>query len=122
MPPERLGDLDARAVQAQQALALAAHALGQREDEVVALGRADERERDAGVAGGRLDDRGAAGLDAPLGLGGLEHRDADAVLDAAAGVARLELAVELDVDALGQDPREPDHRRAADVVGNVDRD
>jgi hypothetical protein len=38
------------------------------------------------------------------------------------GIARLELAVELDVDALGEDPREPDHRRAADVVGNVDRD
>ena len=47
---ERLDHLDARAVEAQQRLALAAHALGQEDREVVALGRAAEGERDAGVA------------------------------------------------------------------------
>ena len=94
-PAERLGDVDARAVQPQQALALAAHPLRQREHELIALGGADERERDAGVAAGRLDDRGASRLDPPFGLGRLDHRDADAVLDAAAGVEGLELGEQL---------------------------
>ena len=58
-PAHRLDDLHARAVHAQQRLALAAHALRQRQHEVVALRGADERERDAGVARGRLDDRRA---------------------------------------------------------------
>ena len=62
----RLGDVHLRAVEAQQALALAAHALRQREDQLVALGGAHERERDAGVAAGGLDDRRAAGLDPAL--------------------------------------------------------
>ena len=63
-PAQRLDDLHARAVQPQQRLALAAHALRQEDREVVALGRADEGQRDAGVARGRLDDRGAPRLDA----------------------------------------------------------
>ena len=46
-PAQRLGDLHARAVQAQQALALAAHALRQRQHQLVALRRAHERQRDA---------------------------------------------------------------------------
>ena len=119
---ERLDDLDLRAVEAQQRLALAAHALGQEDRQVVALGRAAEGQRDAGVAGGRLDDRRAPRLDEPVALGGVEHGHADAVLDRAAGVEGLELAVELDVDAVGQQPGEPDHRRVADRVGDVDRD
>jgi hypothetical protein len=64
--PERLDDLDRGAVEAQQALALAAHALRQREDQVVALGGADEGQRDPGVARGGLDDGRAARLDAAL--------------------------------------------------------
>ena len=119
-PAERLGDLHARAVEAQQPLALAAHALRQGEHEVVALRRADERERDPGVARRRLDDRRAARLDQPVGLGGLDHRDADAVLDAAAGVERLELAEQ--AHARRRHPRELEHRGAPDIVGNADRD
>ena len=91
----RLGDVHLGAVEAQQPLALAAHALREREDQVVALGGAHERERDAGVAARGLDDRGAAGLDAALGLGGLDHRHADAVLDRAARVEHLELGEDL---------------------------
>ena len=113
----RLGDLDPRAVEPQQALALAAHALREREDEVVALRGADERERDAGVAARRLDDRRPPRLDAPFGLGRLDHRDADPVLDAAAGVERLELAEQ--PDPLGGQPRELHHRRSPDLVGDV---
>src|SRR4051812_23344870 len=119
---ERLDDLDLGAVQAQERLALAAHPLREEDHEVVALGRAAEGQRDAGVARCGLDDRGAPRLDAPLALGGLDHRHADAVLDRAARVEGLELAVELDVEAGGQDPRQAQERRAPDVLGNVDRD
>ena len=118
---ERLDHLHARAVEAQQRLALAAHALGQEDREVVALGGAAEGERDPGVARARLDDRRPARLDAPLGLGRLDHRDADAVLHRAAGIEGLELAVDLDVEILREEPREADHRRVADVRGDVDR-
>ena len=88
----RLGDVDLRAVEPQQALALAAHPLRQRQDQVVALGRAHERERDAGVAARGLDDRGLPGLDATFVFGRLDHRDADPVLDRPARVEPLELA------------------------------
>ena len=88
---ERLGDLEARAVERQQALALAAHALRQRQHQVVALGGTDERQRDPGVAAGRLDDRRAPWLDQALALGGLDHRQTDAILDAAARIERLDL-------------------------------
>ena len=56
----------------------------------VALLRGGEREADAGVAGGRLDDRPAR-LEQPVALGRLDHREADPVLDRAAGVEVLEL-------------------------------
>ena len=120
-PAHRLGDVHLGAVEAQQALALAAHALRQREDQLVALGGADERQRDAGVAARGLDDRRPARLDPALLLGRLDHGHADAVLDRAAGVEPLELAEDLGA-ALGREPAEFDHRGAADVVGNVDRD
>ena len=121
-PAERLDHLDARAVEAQQRLALAAHPLRQEDRQVVALGGAAEGQRDAGVARGRLDDRRAARLDAPLALGRLDHRDADAVLHRPAGIEGLELGVQLDVEALGDDPSEAHHRRATHVLGDVDRD
>ena len=119
-PAHRLGDVHLRAVQAQQPLALAAHALRQREDQLVALGRAHERQRDAGVPARGLDDRRAARLDPSLPLGRLDHGHADAVLDRAAGVEHLELAEHLPAACRGQ-AGELDHRRAADMVGNVDR-
>ena len=115
----RLHQHDLGAVQAQQVLALAAHALRHRQDQVVALGGADERERDAGVARGGLDDRVAARLDAALGLGDVDHRHADAVLDAAGRVVGLELA-----RAARRRNRAPaasavTSRRVADEVGEV---
>ena len=73
---------------------LAAHLVGHDEQRAVALERADEREREAGVAGGGLDDR-AAGRQPPVALGGLDHRQRDAVLDRAARVLALELDEQL---------------------------
>ena len=38
------------------------------------------------------------------------------------GLTRLELAEQLDLDVVGEHARQLDHRRAADVLGDVDRD
>ena len=90
---------------------LAAHLVGHREDAAVALERRDDREARPGVAGGRLHDR-PAGLQLPLALGRLDHRDRDPVLDRAARVEVLELG-EHRRRARGHDVLEPDERRVA---------
>ena len=90
--------IDPRAEKAHELAALDAEALGHRHDERVALGGADHREADAGVAARRLDD-GLAGPERAVALGGLDHAEGEAVLDRAERVERLELDVEL--DALG---------------------
>ena len=73
----------------QQAAALLAHCFGHREDDLVAPGRPDPGEADAGIAAGRLDD-GRAGGEDPFLLGILDHRQRDAVLDASAGIEELQ--------------------------------
>ncbi len=67
-----------------------AHLVGADEDAGVAAALGDEREPDAGVAARRLDD-GAARLQQPVALGGLDHAQRDAVLDRASGVEVLDL-------------------------------
>jgi hypothetical protein len=57
---------------------------------LVTLGRRDERQRDAGVAAGRLDDDGVLLENAAL-FGVLDHRHADAVLDAAQRIEKFAL-------------------------------
>src|SRR3970282_2880735 len=72
-----------------------------------------QRQPDAGVAGGALD-QDVAGLDVAAGLGRLDHAQAEAVLDRAPGILRFELEVELThagVEVLGRDDR-----RGADQV------
>ena len=85
-------ELDAEAL--EEATPLEAHVLRHREDELVALRRADHREADAGVAGRGLDE-GVAGLDGALALRGLDHGERDPVLHGAGGVEHLELAEDL---------------------------
>ena len=75
----------------EQLAALDRHRLGHREDDAVAARGADQRQRDAGVAARRLDDDRLAARDDAARLGVVDHAPADAVLDRAAGVARLEL-------------------------------
>ncbi len=107
-------DHDLGAVRAQHRDLLLAHLVRHHEDAAVALARRRDREPDAGVAGGRLDDR-AAGLQLPLALGRLDHREPDPVLHRAARIQVLEL---------GEDPcaarwrqlLEPHDRRRADQV------
>ena len=92
-----------RPQQRQQGAPLHAHALRHRQDELVALGGRHERQRDPGVARGRLDDRGLGREDA-LALGGGDHRVADPVLHAAQRVEELALQ------------RDGGHRAVGDAV------
>ena len=82
----------------------------------VAARGGDHREGDAGVAARRLDDRRPTGRERPASLGVVDHREADAVLDAAAGVERSSLAT-----TTRRPPRaaQPDERRAADQRRDV---
>src|SRR6185436_10884328 len=83
----------------------------------VALALADHRERDAGVAGCRLEDR-LAGSDRPLLLGVLDQRARDAVLDGAGGITRLELRPDAHA-RLRREPLQLDERRVADRLHDV---
>ena len=74
----------------QQRAPLQRHRLRHGQDELVALGRRHERQRDAGVAAGGLDDDGVL-LEDPALLGVLDHGHADAVLHAAQRIEELAL-------------------------------
>jgi hypothetical protein len=116
-----IGQHELRAERAQHRAPLRAHRLGHGQDDVVALHGRHERERDAGVAAGRLDDHGDARLDQAVALGGLDHREADPVLDAIRGVPALELRDDPRRDA-GDDPVQLDQRRAPDQLGRITGD
>ena len=88
-----------------------AHLVGDDENEPVALGGCDQREAEAGVAGGRLDDR-SAGFEPPFPFGGLDHRERRPVLDRTAGIGAFEL--EEQAAGAGRDLGQLDHRRRAD--------
>ncbi|MNZ97336.1 hypothetical protein D3C78_1165690 [compost metagenome] len=69
---------------------LGGHLVRHHQHHPVTLGAADQGQAEAGVAGGGFDD-GAAGAQAAIALGGVDHRQADAILDRTAGVLRFEL-------------------------------
>ena len=110
----RRRDDDLGAVRAQHRDLLLAHLVGHHEDAAVAAERRGDRETDAGVSRGRLDDRPAR-AQPPVLLGRLDHREPDAVLHRAAGVQVLELREELSRDVTTQ-PREPHDRRVPDEL------
>ncbi len=87
----RLDDL--RAVEPQQLPAFLRRVLGQDARERIALELRDERERDAGVAGRRLEEL-AAGFELARRLRRLDHREGDAILRRPGRVLPLELRVE----------------------------
>ena len=89
------------AVGSQQRDLLAAHLVGHDEDAAIALDGGGDRQADAGVAGGRLDD-GAARAQAAVAFGGLDHADADAILDRAARVEVFELGDNRGGDVSGE--------------------
>ena len=112
-----IGEHELGAVRLQQQAALDRHRRRHREDDAVAAGRADHRERDAGVAARGLDDR-AAGLELAGCLGGVDDRDAQAVLDARGGVVELELRQHVAADAL-RDAVQAHQRGVAEGRGDV---
>ena len=93
------------------------HVVRHHDLERVALARADHRERDAGVARGRLEDR-LAGRDQAVLLGALDQRARDAVLDRAGRVVALELGVDAHA-GLGAEATQLDERRVADRLDDV---
>src|SRR5690606_31664681 len=107
---------DLRAEEAQQLAALDAEAFRHRDDERVALLRADHREPDAGVAARRLDD-GLAGRKLAGLLRALDHGERHPVLDRAHRVEGLDLHV--DVHARRGQLAELNERRVADRRENV---
>src|SRR4051812_37756265 len=96
---------------------LLARVAGDDDAQGVPLTARDHRERDAGVAGGRLEDRLVLG-EVPRRFGCLDHALRDAVLQRAGRVLALQLGP--DVDArLGAEAREPDERRVSDRIEDV---
>ena len=86
---------------------LAAHLVRDDQNQAVALLLGDQGQADAGVAG-RAFDQGVAGLDASVALGGVDHAEADAILDRATRIVAFELEEQLaaaGVEALGLDDR-----------------
>jgi hypothetical protein len=116
MPFSRRGEFEAGAVREHQPAALDAHALGHDQHQSVALHGRHHREAHTGVARGGFDD-GAAGLQASVLLGSLDHREGDAVLD---GTPRVRpLALHVDVVAGPEKPVDADVRGVADGLQDV---
>ena len=107
-------DDDLGAVRAQHGDLLLAHLVRHHEDAAVPAQRGGDREADARVARGRLDDRPAR-AQPPVLLRRLDHRMPDPVLHRAAGVQVLELREQLAGDVAGE-PLEAHDRRVPDEL------
>jgi hypothetical protein len=110
--PPAAGEEMMGAVHLEQLTPLDGGVLRHDADEPVAALLGHHRQRDAGVAAGRLQDRGA-GLQQALLLRGLDHGDRRAVLDRSRRVVVLELGPQADVGGRRQ-RRQPDERGAAE--------
>ena len=100
------------AAQPQHVLFFLALRLGHDDDRAVAAGITDQRQADAGIAGGALDND-PAGPQQPALLGVLDDVKCGAVLDRAAGVQKLCLAEDR-APGLLRGPPQFDQRRVAD--------
>ena len=111
------GQLQFGAQQLQHLAALDRHAFRHGQDQPVALGGGHEGQCDAGIAGGRLDQGGLARLDLAFQFGGLDHGEADAVLDAGKRIEELQLADDVGLHSeLGRQTAHADQRCGADGV------
>ena len=104
------------AIGQHQAAAFDAHAVGHHQNQFVALDRSHQRQANASVARGRLDD-GAAGLQRAGFFGVLDHGQCNAVFDGAAGVAALGL--DPDVGIRAKQAVDTHVGRVADGLQNV---
>ena len=78
---------------------------------------ADQRQPDAGVAGGALDD-GAAGPELPRAIASRTIHDRGTILDRLAGIEELGLS-EISQPVSPRGPLEADQARASDGLGNT---
>ena len=104
------------AEEAHELAPLDREAVGHRDDKGIALGGADHRKADAGVAARRLDD-GLARLQRPVALGGLDDAERKAVLDRAGRVE--ELALDVEGRVLRGEPVDLHDRGVADRVDDA---
>ena len=115
-PSERIGQHDLRAERADDAFAFERDLVRHDELRQVATDRTDHRERDAGVAAGRIeDDRAVA--EAPLLLGGDDHPQGGPVLDAAARIRRLDLRPQLAAQPRADAAQRSAHTLAHEIRG-----
>ncbi len=102
----------------EQHTALDGHRLRHGENELVALDGGDERPARCRYCAGGLDENRLAGLDLAGLLGGVDHREADAVFHAGQRVAALQLG-----DDGGRQPGgqavQLDQRRASDKFCDI---
>ena len=116
-PQLRRSRLHLRAQQPQQLAPLDRGAFRHHHDQLVALRRGHEGQRDAGIARCRLDDRRLARRDLPRQFGRLYHRQADTVLHRAERVEELQLERDVGVQILGRlQPRQLHQRSPAHQV------
>src|SRR5690606_27993234 len=87
------GDMHVGAHRLEMQDLLGGHLVRYHQHHPIALGAADQRQAEAGVSRGRLDD-GSAGAQTAVALGGIDHGKADAILYRAAGVLRFQLEKE----------------------------
>ncbi len=103
---------------AQQNATLQAHGVGHGDDQPVAFHRGDERQADAGIAAGRLDQDGLAGVNITGLLGFVDHADANAVFHAGDGVEAFQLGDDGRFGS-GSDFVEPYQRSVTNQFGDI---
>ena len=107
-------DYDVGAIGAQQVDLFSRHLVGHHQDAAIAANRGGHCQAGTGIAARRLDDR-AARFEQTLALGGIQHCDRGAILDAAAGINVLDLG-EHQARRAVDDFVQPYQRRVADRV------
>ena len=105
-------------VRLEDALSLRTEVRRHAEGHSVSLRGADHRERDPGVPGGRVQEDPILRQAGPLG--GPQHSERGAVLDAATGIAEFRLGIHLHLGRhMGRQSIESEERRVADEVRNA---
>ncbi len=112
----RRRDHDLGAEEAHQLAPLDAESLRHGDDQRIALGGADHRKANAGVAAGRLD-HGLARLQLAGFLRGLDHAEREAVFHRTERVEGFHFHEQ--VHAFGREPVDPHHGRVADGFENA---
>ena len=102
------------AEQGQHLAPLDRHGFGHHEDELIAARGGDKGQREPRVAGGRLHQNAAPGADLAFALQRLDHRQANAILNAGKRIEKFELGEEIGFDAFfRRNSAKPDDRRIA---------